>query len=74
MPKLLHNHRELMHGRNINIKINACILEERTTFLSYVDVSRLCNVINEFTDLNIYFLTNGIAFPLSYSERAIKQR
>ena len=42
--------------------------------MRYVGFSRLCYVIKLFPELNIYFLTNGITFPLSYSEWAIEWR
>ena len=49
-------------------------IEYEKNSLSSVDFSSIFNVINKFLDFNIYFLTNGIPFHLSYSERAIKWR
>ena len=36
----------------------------REKYLSYVDFSRLCNVINQFPDLSIDIFTDVITFTL----------
>ena len=48
--------------------------EDDTNILSYVDFSRLCNVMLGFPEFSTDFSTNGITFTLSYSERAMKWR
>ena len=35
--------------------------------LIYVDLLRLCNVTDQFPDLSIDILTNGITFTLKYN-------
>ena len=40
--------------------------------LSHIDFTRLYNVISRFPELSIDILTNGIDFPVSFSERAFK--
>ena len=49
------------------------VRQEEKNILSYVDFVRLCNVINQYPCSSINILTNGIAFPISYSSRAFKQ-
>ena len=40
--------------------------------LSYVDYEKLCNIMQNFPELNRNFLKEGITFPIFYSSRAIK--
>ena len=44
--------------------------EDEKNILSYVDFTRLRNVMSRFPELSIDILTNGISFPLSSSTRA----
>ena len=52
-----------------------CIGKENVdNILSYVDYSRLRNAIFIYPELSPEFLTNGIHFTLSNSERATERR
>ena len=48
--------------------------KEQKNILSYVDFNRLCNVISQFSKLNLDILKGGITFTLSYSSRTCKRR
>ena len=47
--------------------------EYQKYILSYLDFTRLCNVISRFPELNIDILKEGISFPLLYVSRYCKQ-
>ena len=48
--------------------------EDQKNILSCVDFTRLFNIINRFSELNIDILREGISFNLSYGSIAFKQR
>ena len=53
-----------MYNRRDNLK----------NILSYVDFTKLCNVIKQSTELNHNIVKEGIIFPVSLGSRAIKRR
>ena len=48
--------------------------EHMNNLLCYADFASLCQVINYFTQLNLYFGKKDINFPLSSSSTAIERR
>ena len=64
-----------MYGIHINRKSNSCILEERKReIFELCWFLRLCNAVDQSTDLSIDILKYGINYPLSYSERYFQWR
>ena len=47
-------------------------IEDEQNILSYVDFTRLCNVIRPFPELSLDILEEGVNFTLSFSARSFK--